>query len=150
MDILDQIPTNQPSKNDYQMAMWAHLIGLATSISSFIGLIGIIVFYFVNRDRHEFVRSHAQQALNFQITYFLVGLVVTFVFVGTMFTSVLNTANEPTPDPNTFLGIFAGAGVSVILWIALWITNIVIAIIGATKANRGEWWKNPIAIQFIR
>lgn len=148
MDILDQVPGNEPNRNDMQLAMWVHLIGLVSLLSGFLGLIGTLIFYFVNKDRHNFVRQHAGQALNFQLTYFLVGLVIAAFTVGSLVSSFAGIARDTTPVPTA--GMFAGFGLVAIVGIGIWICNLAICIIAAMKANKGETWRNPIAIPFIR
>lgn len=93
--------------------------------------IGGIIFYFVVplitylvfKDRGPFVREHTRQALNFQLTL--------------------------------LIGWVAGAVLSIILigylvWLATGIASIVFGIIAAIAANKGEMYKYPIAIQFIK
>ncbi len=93
--------------------------------------IGGILFYFVVplitylvfKDRGPFVREHTRQALNFQLTL--------------------------------LIGWVAGAVLSIILigyliWLATGIVSIVFGIIAAIAANKGEMYKYPIAIQFIK
>lgn len=153
MDILDQVQGNEPNRNDMQLAMWAHLIGLVSLLSGFLGLIGTLIFYFVNKDRHNFVRQHTAQALNFQITYFLAGLVIAFFTVGSLVGSFAGIARDAASHENPALpaaGLVAGFGLIAIVGVAMWVTNLVICIIASMKANKGESWKNPIAIPFIR
>ena len=82
-----------------------------------------LIAYLVLKDRGPFVRWHTRQALNFQLTLLLAyvaGFVLSLVFVG--------------------LFVIAAA----------FILNIVFGILAAMAANRGEFYKYPIAIEFVR
>ncbi|WP_338845484.1 DUF4870 domain-containing protein [Massilia sp. W12] len=63
------IESGAPSKEDCNFAVVAHLLGMFTSF-----LAPIIVFL-MTRDKSNFVSRQATEALNFQITFFLIYLV---------------------------------------------------------------------------
>jgi len=82
-----------------------------------------LIAYLVLKDRGPFVRWHTRQALNFQLTLliaYVVGIVLFIVFVG------------------------------IFVVLAAAILNIVFGILAAMAANRGEFYRYPIAIEFIR
>ena len=105
--------------------MAAHLVALGATVlsSGFLGFVCALVMYLVFRDRGPFVRAHAANALNIQILagiVMLVSLPLMLVLVGFL----------------TF-----GAAV---LW------AVIMHIIGAVKANSGEWWDPPLTPQFVK
>ncbi len=82
-----------------------------------------LIAYLVLKDRGPFVRWHTRQALNFQLTLLLAyvaGAVLSLVFIG----------------------IFVIA--------AAFILNIVFGIMAALAANRGEFYRYPVAIEFVK
>jgi uncharacterized protein len=82
-----------------------------------------LIAYLVLKDRGPFVRWHTRQALNFQLTLllaYIAGFVLTFIVIG----------------------IF-------VIFAAL-VLNIVFGIIAALAANRGEFYRYPIAIEFVK
>jgi hypothetical protein len=82
-----------------------------------------LITFLVFRDRGPFVRWHTRQALNFQLTLllaYIAGVVLAFVFVG-------------------FFVILAA-----------FVLNIVFGILAALSANRGEFYRYPIAIEFVK
>lgn len=100
--------------------LWATLIHIGGIL---IGFISPLIGYLVLKDRSAFVREHSRQALNFQITMaiaYVVGWVLTIVLIG-------------------FLVVMA-----------VWVVNIVFSIIAAIAANKGELYKYPLTIQFIK
>ena len=82
-----------------------------------------LIAYLVLKDRGPFVRWHTRQALNFQLTIliaYLVGGVLCLVFIG------------------------------IFVLLAAWVLNIVFGILAAMAANRGEFYRYPLAIEFVR
>ena len=99
--------------------LWATLINLG---GLFFGFIAPLIGYLVLKDRGPFVRSHSATALNFQLT-----LLIAYV-VGGILSIVI-------------IGIF--------ILLAAYILNIVLCIVAAVKANRGEWYQYPMSIKFV-
>ncbi|MCK6079235.1 DUF4870 domain-containing protein [Microbacterium sp. EYE_5] len=99
--------------------MWATLTHLS---GIFTNWIGPLVAYLVLRDRGPFVRAHTAAALNFQLTM----LIAAFVS-----------------------GILSFFGIGILLLIAVGVLVIVIGIIGAVKANQGQWYTPPLTIRFV-
>ncbi|MFQ6172742.1 DUF4870 domain-containing protein [Oryzobacter sp. R7] len=105
--------------------MLSHVVGGAAMILSggFLGFVGSLVIYLMYKDRGPFVRAHAANSLNVQITAaigFLIGWVLVFVLIG-----------------------FA-----ILPLVFIW--AVVMHIIGAVKANNGEWWTPPLTPRFIK
>jgi uncharacterized Tic20 family protein len=95
---------------------------LANLLAIFTGFIGPLVIYLTTGKQDPFVRHHSSEALNFQITVAIAAIVsIILVFV--------------------IIGIF--------LLIAVIVLAYVFPIMGAIKANRGEWWRYPINIRFV-
>jgi len=99
--------------------LWATLIHIGGILFSFIPA---LVGYLVLKDRGPFIRSHTATALNFQITLaiaYAVGVILSIV------------------------------GIGVLIFLAVWVLNIVFSIIAAVKANQGAFYTYPIAIRFV-
>jgi len=82
-----------------------------------------LIAYLILKDRGPFVRWHTRQALNFQLTVliaYVAGIVLCFVFIG------------------------------VFVLLAVVVVNIVFGIMAAMAANRGEYYRYPIAIEFVK
>ena len=121
----DVVANPMKPSDERTTGMAAHLVALGATIlsSGFLGFVCALVMYLVFRDRGPFVRAHAANALNIQIIagiVMLVSLPLMFVLVGFL----------------TF-----GAAV---LW------AVIMHIIGAVKANSGEWWDPPLTPQFVK
>jgi len=110
--------TSSPSNSGDQktMAVLAQVLGLIT------GFVGPLVIYLINGEKDAFVRHHAAESLNFQLTL-LIGYVVSFVLVFVI--------------------------VGIILLPVLIVLGIVFPIIAAIAANKGEWYRYPITIRMV-
>jgi uncharacterized Tic20 family protein len=101
---------------------WGWLVHLC----NFLGIIGLILTVVTlnnHKAKSEYLKSHATEALNWQLTVLIaavVGAITAFVFVG-------------------FLIIGAVA-----------ICNIIFSISGIMKANNGELYKYPFSFKFVK
>ena len=100
--------------------LWATLIHIG---GIFFNFIPSLVGYLVLKDRGPLVREHTLTALNFQLTMLIalvVGYILTFVIIG------------------------------VFIILAVYIVVLIFSIIAAVAANKGESYKYPLSIQFIK
>jgi uncharacterized Tic20 family protein len=81
-----------------------------------------LVIWLIKKDQSRFVDDQGKEALNFQIT-----MAIALVISGASMLIL----------------------VGIVLFPAVWITNIVFSIIGAVAANKGEVYRYPITIRFI-
>ena len=106
------------------MGMLAHAIPLVAMVVSAgtLGFVASLVLYFIYKDRGPFVRENAVNSLNLQITtgiVLLISIPLMLVLVGFL----------------TFL--------------AALVVAFVLHLIGAIKANRGEWWRPPLTLRLV-
>ena len=71
---MDQVKQTSPTKDECNMAMLAHLLGIFT------GFLGALVLWLMKKDSSEFVGEQAREALNFQITM-AIGLIACWMLV---------------------------------------------------------------------
>jgi uncharacterized Tic20 family protein len=102
--------------------LWATLIHLSGLI---VAPWGALIGYLVLRDRGPFVRAHTAEALNLQLSYLIYAVVLIPVTLITF-------------------------GIGGLLYIPLGIVEIVFMILAAVAANRGEWYRYPLTIHFVR
>ncbi len=120
-------PGHQPgsgtmSQSDERLwGMLAHLAWIAGSIIA-IAPLGPLVVFLIFKDRSPFVRQHALEALNFWITVYIalaISIALFFVIVGFV----------------TFPLVCLAA--------------LVLSILAAVAANRGETYRYPFALRLI-
>jgi uncharacterized Tic20 family protein len=88
-----------------------------------LGFVASLVIYLIYRDRGPFVRAHAANAVNVQLTA-LIGLVVS--------------------------GLLMLVLVGFITYPLVVVAAVVIHVIAAMRANAGEWYDPPFTIRFVK
>lgn len=114
----------QGDKQDRTWAMFCHLTALSACIGiPFGNIIGPLVIWLIKKDEITIVDEHGKESLNFQISlsiYSIISFFLCFVFIG-------------------FL-----------LLPAVLIVGLVFVIIATIKANKGEQYRYPLTIRFIK
>jgi len=103
----------------------AHGVPLVAMVLSagLLGFVGSLVIYLMYKDRGPFVRAHAANSLNVQIItgiVLLISLPLMLILIG-----------------------FVTFAVAVVF-------AFVMHVLGAIKANNGEWWNPPMTPQFVK
>jgi len=130
----DSGPTQQPaepagggleSNKDARMwAMFCHLAGLAGLIIPAIGcVVGPLIIWQIKKEEHPFVDEQGKEAVNFQISMLIYGIVA---------------------------GLLILACVGTVLLPAVVIFDLVFLLIAAVKANNGYHYRYPLTIRFIK
>jgi uncharacterized Tic20 family protein len=110
-----QIPVSESDER-----MWATL-GHAGAV--LFGFLAPLVVYLVYKDRSEFVRRHASEALNFQIlmaAVYAAGIVLTLVLIGPL------------------------------IMLAGWVVTLIFAIQSAIAANAGQDGRYPVNLGIVK
>jgi len=114
----------KPSKDACTWAMFCHLAGLGGFVIPAIGsVIGPLIVWQIKKDLDPFVDRNGKEALNFQISMLIYGIVA----------GLLCTV---------FIGCF--------LLPLVGIADLVLLIIAAIKANNGEAYRYPVTIRLIK
>jgi len=118
------VVATEQNKDARMWGMLCHLAGLAALLGiPFGNVIGPLVIWLIKKDEYEFVADQGKEALNFQITVAIAGVVcipLVFVIVG------------------------------IPLLLAVFVLYVVFTILGTVRANRGERYRYPIALKLIR
>ena len=119
------------TSEDRTWAMAAHLGALVTAWFA-LGLLAPLAVLLVQGNKSEFVRRHATESLNFQISlliYSLIGTVLTFVI------AVLTLS----------LGLF----ILVPVIIVIVMLALIVVIVASVAASRGDDFRYPLNIRII-
>jgi uncharacterized protein len=111
-----ETPIGTVSDNERLLAILAHVI---TLFSSFIGP---LVIYLVKKDESPFVRDHAKESLNFQITMaiaYFVGFLLLFVLIGMLILPLLG------------------------------LLQLILVLVATIKASDNKLYRYPFTIRFI-
>ena len=103
-----------PTSDERVLAMLAHIL---TIVGSFIPP---LVIYLLKKDESPFVAAHARESLNFQITVFIVIVILALTIIGILFI--------------WFVGIIA----------------LVLVIVATVRANDSKLYRYPFTIRLIK
>jgi uncharacterized protein len=112
--------------------------GLAAHLSAFLGawvglaFLGPLVVWLIKRDDHPFVDHHGKEALNFNISVLLYGVIGVVIAI-----------------PVGLLTLGLGLIPLVLVGVALVVVWVVFPILAAIKAANGEGYRYPITIRFV-
>ncbi len=113
----ESMPAYTPNSDEKTFAILAHIL---TIVSSFIAP---LVIYLLKKDESPYVAEHAKEALNFQITMFvlyLISFILVFILIGIL-----------------------------LLWL-LSIANLVLVIIATIKASENKMYRYPFNLRLIK
>jgi uncharacterized Tic20 family protein len=121
--------SKEVNKDARMWAMFCHLAGLAGIIVPVIGnIVAPLVIWQIKKEEHPFVDEQGKEAVNFQISMSLYGLVGSIACLITCIGAVL------IPFVLGAVGIVA----------------LVFLLIAAIKANNGEHYRYPLTIRLIK
>ncbi len=146
------------TKRETNTAFLTHLSGFTSFVFPLGAILGPLVMWSVNKGRSEFVDDNGIEAVNFNISYVLYVFVlgaITFPFaLGTF----LNRFRHMDDFDNIhfdfdfshgFNNLFGILSVGSIIGIIFFI-RFVLTIVAAVKASRGESYKYPLTIKFLK
>lgn len=117
-------PGQRPLPPD-QERLWAMLAHLLSFVAAYIalGFVAPLVVLLVFGPRSAYVRAHAVESLNFNLSwllYAIIGVILIFLVIG------------------------------IFVLIALGIAYVVLIVIASIRANNGEFFRYPLTIRFVR
>jgi uncharacterized Tic20 family protein len=104
------------------------------------GFILPLVILLTEGKNNQYVKHHATESLNFNITLMIGWL---FGFVLLVASSASSSGGRDHSPPGWFFVLFLGL-------FAIGITAMVLCIVGAIRASQGVWWRYPVSIRFVR
>lgn len=116
-----------PSSWEIKLSMLAHVLGAIGVLGAVVGgILGPVIVWWLYRNESRFVEHHAREAINFQITVWVVSVVS---FMLAIFTC----------------GLFALP--SIIVPIAF---QLVFGILATVAAQQGQWYRYPLCIRLLK
>jgi uncharacterized Tic20 family protein len=109
-------------KEERNWAMLAHLSGLLAFATLIGGVLGPLVMWMIRKDDMNFAADQAKEALNFQITVFIAGLIA---------------------------GVMCLILIGFVLLGILVIADLVLMIVAAVKASEGVNYRYPFNLRLI-
>ena len=101
--------------------------------AGFLGFVASVAVYMIQKDRGPFVRAHAANSINVQITMFIWLVVLGILTI-----------------PVALLTLGLGLVVMLPALAAAFVFAGVLHVVGAIKAYNGEWWNPPFTPRFVK
>ncbi len=105
------------------------------------GFLVPLVVYLMEGKKNRFVRHHASEALNFQITFMIAWFAGFVLFFG------LSALQARTGTP---IGLVVVFPLFFLVFFLGFLVLAVLSIVGAVRASQQQWWRYPISIRFVR
>lgn len=120
----------------------------------FLNLVGPVIIWWLKKDESVFVEAEGKEAINFQISmslYSIVGFLIFFI-LGLISLLVVGRLGGVDPESNQRSQLLPGG---IELWqngalILFGIFQMALAIAAAVKANKGEFYRYPLTIRFVK
>lgn len=130
------------SKGDRIWAVLAHLSGCLWILCiPFGGTIATAVIYLTKRHVSPFVADQSRESQNFQNTVSLAVITVVVVVAVAVARLAISRATEPA---------LAAVALGAVALAAIMIVNVVLSIVAAVAVQRGEAFRYPICLRFVR
>lgn len=116
------------SESARNYGMFIHLSSFAGLMVSGMSFLGPLVLWLVRRDEHPFIDHHGKEAINFNLSlllYGVIGVIASIVTFG--------------------LGLVVAVP-AILVFFVVWIATTIQA---AIRANRGEGYRYPLTIRFL-
>ncbi len=130
-----QQPSTMSAEDERTWGAISHAGAVVAMICSagFLGFLASIAVYVIHKDRGPFVRAHAANSLNIQITMFIWLVVLGILTI-----------------PIALLTLGLGLVVMLPALAAAFVVAGILHVIGAVKAYNGEWWNPPFTPRFVK
>jgi uncharacterized protein len=107
-------PASAPTSDERTMAILSHILCLVA------GFIAPLIIYLIKKDESPYVRDHAKESLNFQITLMIVCIVLAITIIGIL-----------------------------LIWV-VGILNLILVIIATIRASENKLYKYPVNFRLIK
>lgn len=110
----EETPVVPPTSDERTLAILAHILCVA------VGFLAPLIIYLMKKDESAFVREHAKESLNFQITMFIICIILFITVIGIL-----------------------------LIWVVA-ILALVLEIIATIKASESKLYRYPINFRLIK
>lgn len=142
------------------IAAFIHLSSLSKYLIPFGNFIFPLILWTINKDKSEFINSHGKQVINFQLSLLVYAVGLILLTTTLLFFILLNTLNIPEfwqfNDLELLISKNQGITMAFITLLAVLliggviIIELVLIATAVNKANKGETYKYPLTIKFLK
>lgn len=108
------LPAISPSSDEKTLALLSHILTLVAPV------LAPLIIYLIKKDESAFVRSHAVESLNFQISLMLACIILAITIVGIL-----------------------------LIW-AVALAGLIFVIIATIRASEGKLYQYPVSLRLIK
>ena len=132
----------QTSKEEKIMALLSHLSIFIPNV----GILAPIIIWVINKEKSNFVRFNALQAIFFQLIFLIIMMLFIFIGVILMLVSIpwFDLSSNAPPGPLFFLSM-----VFMFMYFPLWIIFGIYAVVASIKSFKGSIFKYAIVGRII-
>lgn len=146
------------TKQHKSIAAFIHLSTFSRFIFPFGNFIGPIILWMTNKDKSEFIDTHAKDAINFQISMllysFIIGAISIPIFIYGFFSGFeienIQDFENLNFDTETLTTLILIAIALLFIAIICFIIELVLVVIASIKAKDGYYYKYPLTITFLK
>ncbi|MDX1277402.1 DUF4870 domain-containing protein [Oceanihabitans sediminis] len=146
------------SNNQKNIATFIHLSTFSRFVIPFGNIIGPLLLWIINKDKSEFIDNHGKQALNFQLSIILYTFLFGLLCIPLIAFNVLSYIDIVNIEAFNSLNINLEAPSPILFFIILmvflaaiaFIIELIFIINASLTANKGEAYKYPFTIHFLK
>lgn len=149
-----------PTENHKNVAALIHVSTFSKFFFPFGNIIAPLLLWGTNKEK-PFVNEHGRQAINFQLSIFLYSIVIGiiclpfFIAFASNFVSLIDVIdhhvhNVSYNDIKNLSGYLILFFVAIVFLLGLFVFELYAVITAAVHAGRGEYYKYPLSISFIK
>jgi uncharacterized Tic20 family protein len=112
----ESMPAVTPSSDERTLAILSHILCVVVGL----GFIPPLVIYLLKKDDSAYVKAHALESLNFQITLLIICLIFIISLIGLLF-----------------------------LWV-IGIINLILVIVATIKASENKMYRYPVNFRLVK
>lgn len=140
----------EPREKDVRTwSMLCHLSALAGLIIGLGNILGPLIVWQIKKNELPEIIPHGKASVNFQLTLLMIDIIAGlgfFAFIGSHFIS----SSFPFGGSNHTFPFFGGFLAGGLVFTIINILGLVFTIIAGVRANNGEPYRYPFAIQFVK
>lgn len=150
----------KPSENHKNVAALIHLSTFSKYFFPFGNFLAPLLLWTLNKEK-PFVDEHGRQAINFQLSILLYAIIIAiisipfFAIFATDFVALAKAIDDHVYGPtiseiNNLSGYVILFFVAAIILFGIFVFELYAVISATVHANRGELYRYPLSIQFIK
>lgn len=136
-----------PDANARNWATVCHLSAFAIFFGAPFGnILGPLIVYLIKKDEDPFIAFAGREALNFQILISICWFVLMIAYIATFISAIALTVHGSVAKPYPPIVLL----VVMLFFVILIIFDFVSVVIASVRTNKGELYRYPITVRFVR